>query len=48
MTIPISKQIKILALIVVNVMLSGWMTGSYTGGILTGEQATDFDHLQQG
>lgn len=48
MTISLTKQIKLLTLIVVNIMLNGWMTGSYTGGVLTSDHESDYDHLQQG
>lgn len=47
MPISMIKQAKLVMAVVVNVMLNGWMTGSYTGGVLTGEQAADYDHIQQ-
>jgi hypothetical protein len=47
MTISMIKQTKLAMAVVVNVMLNGWMTGSYTGGVLTGEQPADYDHIPQ-
>jgi hypothetical protein len=43
MTFSISHQIQTLTLNVVRVMRNGWMTGSYTGSILTAEFLSDFE-----
>lgn len=46
MTDSIIKQLKLVLNILNNIVLSGWMSGSYTGAVLTAHDAVDFDHLQ--
>lgn len=46
MSISNSKLFKLLALVLTHLIINGWMIGSYTGGMLTAEDAADYTPLK--
>jgi hypothetical protein len=42
MSRSISKYFNLLALVLTQLIINGWMIGTYTGGILTAEDTADY------
>ncbi|GEM_PF-3419105 len=42
MSIAINKSFKFMALVLTHLTINGWMTGSYSGGMLTAQDSDDF------